>query len=197
MRSFYTPHQPVIDWYNMASQQVQNTGTYIATSNVWELQQLQETDISAPAFKELLVRLFQNTNNMALAVNGKDAGIYHTDEFVNGQTFFPNPNLNSMSGSKPTERQVYRKVINFGALPNNATKTVAHGLTINSSYSFTRIYGAATNVANGFYIPLPYASSTASDIIELLVDNTNVNLKTVSDMSAYTTCYVILEYLKS
>jgi hypothetical protein len=189
----------------MANQQGINAGAFIPTTSVWDVSQLYETDVSKPEFKELLVRLFQNMNNMAMSVNGKDAGIYHTDEFVNGQVFFPNPSLNSSTSTNPEQRQVYRKVINFGALPNNANKPMAHGIelqvlpsvTPNPGFTFTRIYGAASDPTNGLYIPLPYASSVAGKIIELYADVTNINVTTASNMTAYATCYIVLEYLKS
>jgi hypothetical protein len=181
----------------MGQQQAQNTGSFIATSNIWDVSQIYSTEVTKPEFKELLVRLFQNLNNMALSVNGKDAGIYHTDEFVNGQTFFPNPALNSTTASKPEQRQVYRKVINFGALPNTAAKPVAHGLSVNKAVSFTRIYATATDPVGLTYLPIPYASPVLANNIELSVDTTNVTITTGSNRSAFTTCYVVLEYLKS
>ena len=179
-------------------------GQFIPTSYIWDMAQLQSTDVTSPEFKELLLRLYQNLNSMALSLNAKDSARYNTDEFVNGQLYFPNPAMNSSTATKPEERQVYRKVINFGALPNTATKTVAHGIqivppigAINQGFTFTRIYATASDPINGLYVPIPYASSVANDIIELWVDRLNVNITTGADWSAYTVCYVVLEYLKS
>ena len=175
----------------MAQQQAQNTGSFIPTTSVWDVSQIYSTEVTKPEFKELLVRLFQNLNNMAVSVNGKDAGIYHTDEFVNGQTFFPNPALNSMTSTKPTERQVYRKVINFGVLPNNASTQIAHGLTMTPSVSMTRMYGAATDPVGLNYVAIPNTD------IKLVANNQYVTITTTANYSAYTICYVVLEYLKS
>jgi hypothetical protein len=47
------------------------------------------------------------------------------------------------------------------------------------------------------YIPLPYASPTLVNNIQLSVDATNVTITTGIDYSAYTVTYVILEYIKS
>jgi len=171
-------------------------GWQIPTSQVWDVTQIYETDVTKPEFKELLVRMYQQLNTMAMAVNGRDAGVYTTDEFVNGQTFFPTPGLTSASATKPTQRQVYRKVINFGALPNVGTKTVTHGLDMKSTWTVTRLYGAATDPATPKWIPLPYSTNTAGANIELFVDGTNVTVTTAADYSAYTVTYIVSEYLK-
>lgn len=172
-------------------------GAFIPTTNVWDVSQIYSANVNSPEFKELLVRLYQNVNNIALSVNIRDAGMYDTQEFVNGQTFFPNPSLSSATSSVPAQRQVYRKVINFGALPNAGTTNVAHGLTVNAAFSFTRIYGCSTDPVNFVYLPLPYASPTDADNIELKVDATNVTIITGSNRTAFTTTYVVLEYIKS
>ncbi len=175
----------------------QNSGSFVPTNWIWDVQQLYQVEITSPEFKELLVRLYQNINNMALVLNTKDSGYYWNNEFINGQVFYPNPALNSSTAQTPEARQVYRLVVNFGALPNTATKTVAHGITCTQKTSFTRIYGCATDPVGLTYIPLPYASATAADNIELFVDSTNVNVITSADYSAYTITYIVLEYLQT
>src|SRR5678815_1473821 len=115
-------------------------GAFLPTTDVYDTQAIYELDIKSEDFKEFLVRLRQSTNNIALVVNIKDSGYYVLTEFVNGQAFFPNPLLSSTTQQAPVFRQVFRKVINFGALPNAGTKSVAHGIDINSTFTFTRIY---------------------------------------------------------
>ena len=172
-----------------------NFGSFVPTTNVWEIQQIQDSELD-PKVKEILIRLYQNMNLIALVLNTKDTGIYNLIEFVNGQVFFPNPALNSTTPQSPTQRQVYRLVVNFGALPNATTKSVAHGLVLQSNWTVTRIYGAATNPSTEF-IPIPYASATnVAHNIELNMDATDINIITGTDYSAYTVCYVIIEYLK-
>lgn len=123
---------------------------------------------------------------IANATNLRDISQYENVEVINGQQYFT-------SGNPQKKRQVYRKVINFGALPNAATKSVAHGITLSATSEFTRIYATATQ-PNTSFLPIPYAS--AADSIELSVDMTNVNITTVSNRTAYTICYVVLEYIK-
>lgn len=174
-----------------------NLGAFVPTTNVWDVAQIYDLDIDNQQLKELLVILYQNINTIALNLNIRDAGYYVESEFINGQAWFPNPALSSTTTASPVLRQVFRLVINFGALPNTGTKSVAHGLTITAGYSFTRIYATASDPIGKNYIPIPYASPTDANEIEINVDATNVNITTGSDRTAFTICYVILEYIKS
>jgi hypothetical protein len=171
----------------------ENVGVFLPTTNVWDVSEIYSTEVTSPEFKELLVRLYQNLNLTAQGINVKDSGMYVRSEFVNGQTFFQNPT----NTTNPSMRQAYRMVVNFGALPNTTTKSVAHNIPITSAVTVTRIYGAATNPSTG-YIPIPYSSITAvADNIELSMTSANIVIKTGADQSAYTVCYVVVEYLKS
>lgn len=175
-------------------------GQFVPTTNIWDVQDIYSTDVNSDAFKELLVRLYQNINYIAIAVNAKDTGLYNTvNPFVNGQVFFSNPTLTSLTSTTPSFRQVLRLVINFGALPGSGivggTKSVNHGLTPNSSYTFTRIYACASDTSGKNYIPIPYASPTIANNIELSVNSTQVTITTGSNRSNFNVCYVILEYL--
>jgi hypothetical protein len=161
----------------MATQNLLIPQTY-----VWSVDDL---DVNSIAFKEVIVRLHENVNQIATATNQKDIAFYGLTEAINGQTYF---------ATTTTSRSVYRKVINFGALPNTGTKSVAHDIAIETTFIFTRIYGCSSDPVNKKYIPLPYASATND--IELNVNATNVNIITISNMSAYTTTYIVLEYTK-
>jgi hypothetical protein len=134
------------------------------------------------------------------AVNKKEGSLYYLQELGNFQSFFT-------AGSPYTFRNVYRMTVNFGALPNAATKSVAHGIVgidanapNPSSFSFTHIYATASKQTAGAesFVPIPWADSTGggTNNIQITVDATNVNITTSTDWSAYTVCYVILEYLK-
>ena len=173
-----------------------NYGAFLPTTNVWDVNEIYSTDVTSDSFKELLVRLYQNINNIAVMVNIKESGFYNIPEFVTGSQFFPNPALTSGTAQTPTLRPVLRTVVNFGALPNAASKSVAHNISVSSSYTFTRIYGTATNL-NTRFIPLPYASNTIGSNIELSVSPTQVTVTTAFDYSAFTTTYIILEYIRT
>lgn len=173
----------------------QNTGSFVPVSNIWDVSQVSDLNID-PALKELLIQLYQNLNLMAINLNLKDTGYYSQLEFVNGHLWFPNPSATPSTSKPPTYRQVFRKVINFGALPNTALKQVAHGITVTAATTFTRIYGCASDTTNKVYLPLPYASPTDANEIELSVDATYVNITTGSNRTSFNITYVILEWLK-
>lgn len=147
---------------------------------------LPETYIWDTDPEELVARLHQNVNEIAIAVNAKDFGLYSQQEIVNGQTYFPNP-ANTAITSVTKERSVYRKVINFGTLPNTGTKSVPHNIPISDTYSFTRIYATASDPVGLTYMPIQYIN----------VDLTNVNITTTADLTNYTITYVVLEYINT
>jgi len=140
--------------------------------------------------EEMKVRLYQYLNSIALATNLKDTASYSLEEFLNGQVFFPDPTIAPGDSNYLIKRGVYRKVIDFGQLPNTATKSVAHDIAITNTFSFTRIYATASNPVGLLYFPIPTTGVT------ITVDAANVNITTGSNLTAYTKCYVILEFLK-
>lgn len=172
------------------SDQSINTGLYVPTTNVWETQVLQQTDVNSQEFKRLLVRLYENINRITIALNQKDSALYDLTEFVDGQLFFP-----LVGNSINDRRSNFRKVFNIGALGPGVT-SIAHGLTITTPWSFTRIYGVANNTTTGNYYPLPWVSAAGATNIELRLDNTNIVITNNSGV-AFTVTYVIVEYLKN
>lgn len=163
----------------------------LPTSNLIDTTQLRNLSANSPEFKDYLIQIAENTNSMLVALNAKDAGIYDTGEAITGQEYFSTPTSNN-SG-----RSVFRKVINFGTLKAAAGNTaIPHGLVPTEDYKFTRIYGVASDPANLVYLPLPYATATANDIIELYIDDTNVNITVGKDRSDFTNTFVVVEYLK-
>lgn len=171
-------------------------GAFLPTTQVWDPGNIENIEASK-SLKELLVRMYQNLGAMATMVNYKDTGIYPTEEFVCGQVYFKDPNLDSSTSKTPKLRQVYRKVFIFGDLPNTATKTMAHGIDLGARLMFTRIYGTAKDPVTDRFIPLPFVSPGAlAGAIELWVNGANIELTTGSDRTAFTETYIVLEYLK-
>lgn len=171
-------------------------GLYIPTTNIWGIEDIEEMDVNSHEFKRVLVQMYQQLANMAYVINLKENAYYVPVEFLNGQlyqptTIDPTTDVNSY-------RNVYRKVISCGALANTGTTSTAHGISISTTtFTFTRIYGAASDQTGKNFIPLPYASPTDANNIELSVDATNINITTGSNRTAFTVSYVVLEYVKS
>jgi hypothetical protein len=168
-------------------------GLFLPTTPLFDVGDLEDPVQS----RELIIRLTQKLNDVIISLNLKDTGYYPLSTFVNGQSFFPNPALSATTSQLPTYRQVYRIVIDFGTLPVAATKSVAHGLMPTAAWTFTRIYATASDTTGLTYIPIPFASPTLANNIQLDVDAVNVNITTAIDYSTYTTCYVILEWITS
>ena len=83
-------------------------------------------------------------------------------------------------------KEEYGKRIDFGALPNNTSKTVSHGINFSkSSFISMQCDFQETNYKISFqnYGVRP---QTTNEPIIAFVGNTVIGIKTVSDMSAYT-----------
>jgi len=163
-------------------------GVYIPSTIIINPRTIDQAGIA-----QALVFITKEFNKISLAMNEKTTGVYNTMEYIDGNTWFPT--IMSGPSSSYIYRQEYRVVINFGTLPNTASKTVAHNLDT-TNWILTHAYGAATDPGTS-YIPIPYASTTLANNIELSVDGTNVTITTGIDRTGYTTCYVVLEYLKN
>ena len=93
-------------------------------------------------------------------------------------------------------KTIYRKTINFGALPNATTKNVAHGVSGLSQLVKIDAIMNRPGTNGGFY-PLPFVSkSVANDQVEISVNGTNVSIATNIDWSSCT-AYVTIWYTKS
>lgn len=176
--------------------QQNQVGAFVPTSFIWDVARINEVDVNSAEFKELLVRLYQNVVNIANTLNIKDSGYYNVLEFVTGQLLFPNQNFDSQTLQSASFRQILRKTIIFGTLPNTGTKSVAHGITVTAETTWFMIRATATDPIGLTGIEISYASPTLANNIEINVDATNINITTGSNRSNYTICNVVLEYVQ-
>lgn len=122
--------------------------------------------------------------SIASAVNAKIGGLYVPEEKINSEQYFDPLNVQRF-------KNVYRMTVDFGALPNTTSKSVAHNIAgWNSSYRLTRAWGAATDPANLESLPIP------NDGILLEINSSSVTVTTSSDLSAFTEATVVVEYTK-
>ena len=84
---------------------------------------------------------------------------------------------------------IYKKTINFGALPNNTSKSVAH--SISNLDKTIEMKGYAYNSTDSISCSLP------NNGIFLRADDTYVYITTVDNLTSYTESYVTLYYTKS
>lgn len=158
-----------------------------------------ETYAFPEEFNDVFVyKIKQYLNDIAIALNAKENGFYLDIETPATPRFLPL--TTSLTGSQNFEdRTLFRKVVDFGALPNTATKTVAHGITTTENYCLIHLYGGATDpgvstLTSG--LALPFASPVLVNNISLEIDATNVIITTGSNRTAYTRTFIVIEYIK-
>jgi|SRR6185312_7223617 len=141
--------------------------------------------------------IVEQLKRIANAVNIREIGWFLDEELLSGKAFIPGvQNLGDLSTSQ-VFRQVLRKVVDFGALPAAGTKSVPHGITVTDNFTLVQMYAAATDPMALTAIPIPYADPTAlANAVALDMDALNVNITVGVDMSAYTRCFVTIEYLQ-
>jgi len=157
------------------------------------------TTVIIDAGKESLIQIRRTFSDHAEMINNKTTGMHPLEEFVSGSTYFSDPTLNSTTPKSPVQRQEFILTINFGALPNTATKTVAHGIvfpSVTNTFRFVHIRATASDLTGTNYLPIPYASPVLANNISIDVDATNVSITTGSDRTAYTDTIVVLKYIK-
>lgn len=169
-----------------------NTGSFVPTTNVWDVSEIQEVDVTSQEFKELLIRLYQNLNNICLVLNSKDSAFYIQQEFNTGALFF-NPGV--VPQNILTYRPGFRIVVPCGAL-GAGLKTVPHGLAVTATWHWVYIGGAATDTVNRLGYPITYGGATGNNI-SVNVDATNIYINNQSGITTFTDSMIVLEYLKS
>lgn len=95
------------------------------------------------------------------------------------------------------EKPIYRKVVYFGDLPNNTSKSIAHGIS-NLGY-IIYWYGFCKGKTNELQRPVPFPgiSSTNDQAVRVYSNNTTLSIACVGDNSVYGDCYVTIEYTKT
>ena len=93
-------------------------------------------------------------------------------------------------------KPIYRKVVDFGALPNATIKEVSFD-NINAD-TFVKIEGIAMN-NSGSAVTIPFAdTSAATQSIAIFINSSSVSISTgATNRSDYTKCYITIEYTKT
>ena len=131
-----------------------------------------------------LTDVVQSGNTNAITSNGVANSLsYSKTETLTGGTWID---------GKP----IYRKVVNFGALPNAGSKTVNHNIT--NLYKVINQRGwAYSSTANDFII-IPYVNINAlANCVSMYVSMTSITMRADIDRSGYSECYVVIEYTKT
>jgi hypothetical protein len=174
-------------------------GSFVPTTEIWDVAQVYQTEVNSPEFKELLVRMYQNLNRMSLALNTATKGYYDTQgEFVTGSVWYPKPGLNSQTSRAPAYRQELRVVVRLPqvggfALPATTTITQPHNIMTNSGTLFVNLRGMANDTIGLNYYPINYSgtntvSAYADGTYIYVTNNTAIN---------FTVCDVVIEFLQN
>lgn len=175
-------------------------GSFVPTTNIFDTSFIYSVNVNSKDFKELLVITRNTLSEIATVLNTKTTGMHPLEEFITGNTYFPDPTLNSTTPVAPTQRPSVITTVNFGALPNTATKSVPHGIifpTGTNTFRSISITAGATDLTGKIYIELGYSSPVLANNIEINYDAVNINITTGSDRTNFTECIVVLEYIKS
>lgn len=150
----------------------------------------QLSDFDVPDKYEDFQDLFEQEYKKVIdVVNSKEGALYLPQELATYQRYFyPDQPGNT--------RNVYRKLLVFGALPNATSKRMEHNVSFNNVTRMTRMFGAATNPSSLEYIPLPFASPTLVNNVSLEADQTDVIITTAVDYSNYSDVTIVIEYIK-
>ena len=92
-------------------------------------------------------------------------------------------------------KPLYRKVINFGSLPNNSQKFVNHNIS-NLGY-ISKLEGTALRTSDGVRFTIPHAGLSAPSSISLNGNATSLYIATGSDRTSIDVCYITIEYTKT
>ena len=89
---------------------------------------------------------------------------------------------------------MYQKTVDCGALPNNTTKNVAHNISnLKKVISFDGVGSQLTGNLNNIKFPFINGNLYADCYIQV----SNIVLRTNTDMSSYTDCYMTIRYTKT
>lgn len=142
--------------------------------------------------------IVEQLKRVAQAINIREIGWFLDEELISGKQFIPSSSSYSSSSSNSQQyRTILRKVIDFGALPNTATKSVPHGIVVDSNFTLMQIYGAATDSTGMLSIPLPFVSAASpARPIQLFMTSSDVVVITTENNSNYTRSFIVLEFIQ-
>ena len=150
-------------------------------------------DAIPDAWEEARPLLVEQMKAHANAINIREIGWLLDEELLSGKQFIPTAPL---SGQSDQYRSVLRKVIDFGPLPDNATKTVPHGITFDANFTLIDMWAAATDPVNFVAFNIPFVGQNVPTSIALLMDAINVIITTHDVKSQFTRVFVFIEYIQ-
>ena len=130
-----------------------------------------------------------------LAENQQENVLNDVKGYVDGSNSYSTDEVKT-GGKWIDGKPIYRKVVDFGALPNATIKGVSFD-NINAD-TFVKIEGTAmSNIGGAITIPFTDVSNTTQSI-SIFANNSSVSIDTGSvNRSDYDKCYITIEYTKT
>lgn len=138
--------------------------------------------------REFLVEHLKKISN---AVNIREIGWYLDEELLSGKQFIPGV---TATGNVQQFRSVFRKIIDFGALPNTGFKAVPHGINVDTRFTLLHLYACATDPVGLTSFEIDHAENLTGNVW-MYMDANNINIVTNSNRSSYSRCFVTVEYI--
>jgi hypothetical protein len=149
-------------------------------------------DVVPEKWEDARTMINEQLRKISNAINVREIGFFLDEELLSGKSFIPG----ASSPDDQVFRSMLRKVIVFGALPDSSTKTIPHGITVDSNFSIIDMYLSATDPIGLTGFSLQYWDSTGTAPITVSYDSTNVIVTTTGHYSNFTTSFIILEYIQ-
>lgn len=91
---------------------------------------------------------------------------------------------------------IYKKTIDFGALPNNTTKSVNHGITGLDNVIDTQVWARRTSDSERRILPYLNTTTISNQYAPANISNTQVSIISGANLSSYDVCFYTLYYTK-
>lgn len=124
-----------------------------------------------------------------------------TEKFINvtpsgGSSSIDYSTTEQKIGTWINGEDLYQKTVSIGTLPNNTTKSVAHGIT--NIAAVVDMSGACyfQGVSVFYARPLPMVDTVLANNIRIDITGDNITVKTAADWTTYT-AYVTVRYTKT
>lgn len=136
---------------------------------------------------------------LTITQNGKTLGEFtanqSTDTTINLENSSYSTSEVKTSATWIDGKPIYKKTIDFGALPNASAKSVVHNIA--NLDHFVKVEGIAWTATKPA-VSLPFASpNQLVGAISLLATSTGIDISTGNDRREFANCYITLWYTKT
>lgn len=177
------------------------TGCYVINTEVIAAIAGSRVTLMCPVIPDASNIPFDNTGT-TLSATDVEAALQELNSSAN-IAYDANSSVEDMFSYSNTERvcgkwidgkPLYEKTIACGALPNNTTKNVPHG--ISNIKIVASMVGVATRTFDRVCLPIPFAN-TAGTVCMFSTNVTNIVIISNADLSAQDETYITLRYTKT